>query len=415
MEVIILPFFINYRFKRANIMRQCEPNIKNQNRIIWVLLLLMPLIGMAIDLISPSLPAIQTSFKTSATFAKDTISFYLLGYACGNFIIGLITDSWGRKKPLSFNMLLFILASLLPLFYLKIQVLLIARFIQGLSMGGIAVSSRTIFSDILAPNQMIKMGTIIGSMFGLGPIIGPFLGGYLQYYYGWHACFIFFASIMGLIYLLVLIFVPETHHNRQPLRVKIVIKNIHEILTEYRFMGLTFLMGLVYSGGIAFNVVGPFLVQVVLHHDAIFFGHLALGMGIIFLLATFICRTLSNKFGYGDLISYSLNVAVIIITCLTVVLYFNKNSLLFLIINSALMLFIQGFIFPLSMGKGLSLFRHISGTAAAIMYLVNMLITSTTSFILGFLNIHSVFLLACVYLCIIIIAKWVTYKSKCLI
>jgi Bcr/CflA subfamily drug resistance transporter len=396
-------------------MEQFKLNISNQSRIIWILLLLMPVIGMAIDLISPSLPAIQTSLKTSTTFAKDTISFYLLGYACGNFIIGLLTDSWGRRKPLCFNMLIFIIASLLPIFYPNIQVLLIARVIQGLSMGGIAVASRAIFSDILAPNQMIKMGIVIGSMFGLGPVIGPFLGGYLQYYYGWHACFIFFAGIMLLIYLLVLAFVPETHQNRHPLKMKVISKNIHEILANQKFVGLTIIMGLVYSGGIAFNVVGPFLVQGVLHHDAIFFGHIALGMGIIFLLATFICRVLSNRLSSDNLISYGLNFGVIVIICITLITYFSKSSMLFLIISSSLMLFLQGFIFPISMGKGISLFRHISGTATAIMYLINILITSVTSFILSFLNIHTVFLLACVYLCIAILAKLIAYKSRCLI
>lgn len=54
------------------------------------------------------------------------------------------------------------------------------------------------------------------------------------------------------------------------------------------------------------------------------------------------------------------------------------------------------------MGKGISLFRNISGTASAIMYLINMLITSLTAFLASFINIQNS-LVFIFYLCHFII------------
>ena len=43
-------------------------------------------------------------------------------------------------------------------------------------------------------------------------------------------------------------------------------------------------------------MICPFLIQVKLNYSAIFFGHIALCMGLAFLLATFVCRYLLKHF-----------------------------------------------------------------------------------------------------------------------
>lgn len=69
---------------------------KRTQLIIWTLLCLMPIIGMAVDLIAPSLPAIASGLQIPDQIAKDVISIYLFGYALGNFCTGFLTDALGR-------------------------------------------------------------------------------------------------------------------------------------------------------------------------------------------------------------------------------------------------------------------------------------------------------------------------------
>lgn len=73
-------------------------------------------------------------------------------------------------------------------------------------VGMISVTVRATFSDILTPEKLVKLGVIIGSMFALGPIFGPFLGGYLQFYFGWQSCFLFFSVVVGVLLVAVLIY-----------------------------------------------------------------------------------------------------------------------------------------------------------------------------------------------------------------
>ena len=76
------------------------------------------------------------------------------------------------------------------------------------------------------------------------------------------------------------------------------------------------------------------------------------------------------------------------------------------------MFFACGFIFPMSMGKGISLFRHIVGTASAVMYLINILITSLASFSVSFLTMHSAIPLMLIYFSLLVIAALIYWRMS---
>ncbi len=374
-----------------------------QKRLLAVLLLLMPLFGMAVDLIAPSLPAMASALGQSDSAVKNLISLYLLGYALGNFFSGFLTDAWGRRKLLLGGMAGFVLISLLPLALPSLPVLLATRLIQGLMVGTISVVARSIFPDVLESHELVKIGVLSGSMFGLGPIIGPVLGGYLQVYAGWQACFVFFAVSMTLMWLLVVFLVPETHFRRHPLALPTIRRNLAEVIRHRQFMGMVVLMGAIYSMSIAFNTVGPFIIQSAWHYSPIMFGHIAFGLGCVFMLATFVCRSMVKRFPVARVqhVMTSLLLAAVLAGLGLSTLW--PDSLPLLCGISALMFFGQGMLFPMSMGRGLSLFRHIAGTATALMFLINILITSVTSFLLSLLSVHSAPALLAVYLILALI------------
>ena len=146
---------------------------------------------------------------------------------------------------------------------------------------------------------------LLSTMWGIGPIIGPIIGGYLQFYFNWQACFYFFA-FMGFIGLLIMIFIiPETHFQRQALQLQQLKNNFSTIITHRIFLGTVMLMGVTYSLLIVFNTLGPFLIQTSLGYSSIFFGQVAFGMGLSFLLGTFLCKQLSKKLSAQNIFFYA--------------------------------------------------------------------------------------------------------------
>jgi hypothetical protein len=80
-----------------------------------------------------------------------------------------------------------------------------------------------------------------------------------------------------------------------------------------------------------------------------------------------------------------------------------------------MMFFVEGFIFPLSMGNGLSLFRHIAGTATALMYLINISMTSAVAFLLSLIEMQyalSLFLVYFILMAICTAAYWILVRKS---
>ena len=376
--------------------------------IVWALLILFPILGMVIDLVSPSLPAIERSLHASSKMAKDVISIYLFGCGLGNFVTGFLTDALGRRKLICIALLGFVVISLIPVFFNSIEVLLLARFLQGITIGAVSVLARAIFSDLLSPEKLVRLGTLIGTMWGLGPIMGPVIGGYLQTYLGWKAGFCFLAFVSFLEFIVIFFIVPETHLNRHPLNMRTIKHNLIEVTTHRMFIGLAILMGLTYSLLIVFNTAGPFLIQTRLHYSPLFFGHLALWLGLTFLVATFLSRYFIKKYPVEQILVGAASLFFSIVLCVAIASYSLGHSIVVVTIATALMYFACGLLFPMSMGKGVSLFRHIAGTATATMYLINMLITSSVGFLVSYMHIQSATQMIWIY-CALLFSVLVTY------
>jgi Bcr/CflA subfamily drug resistance transporter len=383
--------------------------------IICSLLSVSPVLGMAIDLVAPSLPAISLHLQVSSGLVKQVITLYMLGYALGNFFTGFLADAFGRHKFLVLGLGGFVVASLLPVFFPNITILLTARTLQGLMMGAVAVSLRAIYSDILPPEKMVRMGTLIGTMFGLGPVIGPVIGGYLQFYFSWQSCFIFFAALVTIELLIIAFVVPETHHHRHPLHLTTLSKNMTEVLRHKKFMGIVLLMGCVYSLLISFHTLAPFLIENQLGYSSVFFGRLALWLGLAFLAGTFMIRALLKKQSVEKLMAIILHLFLGVAFLGLLFSFFARENLWLLGIVSAVMFSCCGMIFPMSMGKGMVYFRHIAGTAAALMYLINIFITVITAFLMGFIHSHSVIPIMAVYCVLLLICVtiyWGLIRNK---
>lgn len=346
-----------------------HPQLSEQHikRIIFVFMTLFPLVGMAIDLISPSLPAMSNSLHISNSFVKNLISFYLIGFAFGNFFIGFLCDAWGRRYLLLIGLAGFTVASLVAPLFPQPLILLLARFLQGLFVAALAVISRGVMADIVPHEKLVHTGAALATMWGIGPIIGPLIGGYLQVYFGWKACFYFFALYSFAGFTALFFMLPETHVNRQALSVNQIVTNLRTLLSSKLFIGIIMIMGSSYALLIAFNTLGPFFIQSVLGKSPIFFGHAALVIGCIYLVTTIVCRRLLKQITPEKLFSFVAPISLSLIILATILAYFNQFNLVLLLVTTCCMFSTCGFIYPAGLGRILSLFRPIAGSAAAMM------------------------------------------------
>lgn len=337
--------------------------------LLIMVLMLIPLSGLGVDLYTPSLPAIASQFSITETLAKMTISLYLIGFSVGQITFGTVSDIFGRRYTLIAGLMLFVGASLGAAMTNDINMLYVMRALQGVGAASASAIAKTLLTDTLEGKELTIAATYMSIAWAVGPIIAPMIGGYLQFYYNWHANFLFYTAYSSVLLVLAIFYLIETHpkHKRTQLDMKTIFSNYKDILSHRQFVGGIMMLGLGYGTIIIFNIVGPFLVQVGMGYNALTFGHIALFVGSAYFVGTIANRILLNYLDTDSIIRIGLIIKLIVASVMVVLTYVLPLSIYLLSIPVFLLVVTQGLTFPNYMSKCMSLFPERAGIASALM------------------------------------------------
>jgi DHA1 family tetracycline resistance protein-like MFS transporter len=133
-------------------------------------------------------------------------------------ILGRISDRAGRRPVLWISLLGSAVAYLLMALTMRLEWVILARVVDGITGGNIAVAQAAM-ADGSKPEERSKVLGMIGAAFGLGFVLGPALAGILAgstlglamlRNHGWHLPFLVAAGLSFLASLLVILWLPET-------------------------------------------------------------------------------------------------------------------------------------------------------------------------------------------------------------
>jgi len=182
--------------------------------------IMLPLIPVLLN--DPSSPAYLLPAGMSINTGYVILGFILGAQPLMQFfaapILGQLSDKYGRRKVLIISLLGTCISHALFAYAIMtkdIPLLFISRAIDGITGGNISVAQAAV-SDISTLKDRTKNFGIIGAAFGLGFIIGPFIGGVLSdpHIFSWFSIstpFWFSVILSALNTLLVYKFLPETH------------------------------------------------------------------------------------------------------------------------------------------------------------------------------------------------------------
>jgi len=159
-----------------------------------------PFISAAINI---ALPAIGTEFHTDAILLSWIPTSFLLVAAMFAVPFGRIADIHGMKRIFTYGMIIFTIASLLSAIAPSAIALIIFRILQGVGSAMIFVTSLAIITSIFPPQEQGKaIGINIAAVY-FGLSMGPVLGGFLTYYFGWRSLFYILVPLGLLVIVLV--------------------------------------------------------------------------------------------------------------------------------------------------------------------------------------------------------------------
>ncbi|OYV46229.1 MAG: hypothetical protein B7X06_03750, partial [Verrucomicrobia bacterium 21-51-4] len=232
--------------------------------------------------------------RTSAHTTELTLTIYLVGFACGVAIWGILSDAWGRKPILLIGITLYILGSIACWNAHSIEALLVFRFIQALGGSAGSVLGQAIARDAIPIEERTRSYASISMAMAFSPAIGPVIGGITDHLFGWEAVF-GMLTILGISTALCIArYLPETHLHRRPLS-QHPWKEAFGILKDKRVLTYGWLVagcnGIIFS----FYAEGPFYYIRTLGLTPSVYGILALGIAAPLFLGASYSRWLLSK------------------------------------------------------------------------------------------------------------------------
>jgi Bcr/CflA subfamily drug resistance transporter len=342
------------------------PRTINRNHAFISMLIMVPLGGAATDIYIPSLPAMEKYFQADAFAIQATLLVFMAGYGVGQIIAGPLTDSYGRRIPILVTTCLFVLTSVWIALSPPLWLVITLRAAQGILVACSAVGARAIIADCYKGDERKKAANWMTIAWATGPILSPALGGYLQIWFGWTASFWFLAGWGVFVVLIAAVLLPETRDVtlRKPLPEAFAVyrKMVIDPVYVPTALGMACLISVMYG----FEVLAPFYIQTNLHHSPVYYGHLQLLLGSLWLAGNFFNRIISTKVKAIQIITTAAGASLAISILMLFLDLSGTFSVFALVVPAGIIYFLMAMIWPNGYAKCLSRFPDSGGSANAL-------------------------------------------------
>jgi DHA1 family bicyclomycin/chloramphenicol resistance-like MFS transporter len=252
----------------------------------------------------PGLPSIAVELEIPRSVVQIMVPVYLAAFASTQLIIGPLSDKFGRKPIVLLGILLFTFASYLCANANDIQTLLLCRVAQATGACSTLVISRAIIRDTSEGLAAAKAMSYVAIAMAVGPIMAPFIGGFLTGWFSWRATFLFTTLIGFIVLILISINLKETlpKEMRNPPKLSTLYSNYLELLKNKKFTAYSLITAFASGAMQAYVVSSPIIFIVLMGVSPEVFGFYVMVMPSLFVLATFTSRKLMDYISVDQII-----------------------------------------------------------------------------------------------------------------
>ncbi|KAB2955424.1 MAG: multidrug effflux MFS transporter [Rhizobiaceae bacterium] len=349
-----------------------QPSMKtiplmSERRVSLLGALLVAIGPVTMALFTPAMPEIVHAFGTTEAAVKLTLSLYFAGFALAQLVCGPLSDGFGRK-PVTFAFLgIYLAASLVALAAPTIEILIAARFLQGVGAAvGVAIS-RAIVRDLFTSERSARIMNLIGLILGVGPAFAPTIGGLTMEVAGWHAIFaVMFAAAVVVILVVHFAMVETVQRDLSRIRPRALAGSYGSLLGSRYFV----LSALIMTGSIGAlytqATVLPFILMERVGLTPTQFGVGMLMQSGMFFAGALVVRLLLGRFGALRLVPPGLLFIAIGSLALAVGLRVAAPTFLSVMGPVAFFAFGIAFVMPAMLTASLAPYPHIAGAASSL-------------------------------------------------
>jgi MFS transporter, DHA1 family, multidrug resistance protein len=365
-----------------------SPSGRERLRLVLVLGALVALGPLTIDMYLPALPTIVADLGTTDAAVQLTLTGTLVGLALGQLLVGPLSDTFGRRRPLLVGVAVHVLASLLCLVAPNVAVLGGLRVLQGVGAAAASVVAMAIVRDLFVGRAAATLFSRLMLVLGVAPVLAPTIGGEVLRFTSWRGVFVVLAVLALLMILMAARAVPETLPavRRRPLGLRSTLRTYRGLLRDRTFVGLVLVAGLAMAGLFGYVAGSSFVFQEEFGLDEQQFGFL-FGAGAIFLIGgTQLNAALLRWFEPRTILPAALGLAVVAGAVLVTLSVLEVGGLIGVLAPLWTVLFATGLVMPNAPTLALARHGEAAGTAAALLGAIQMGTGAVVSPVVGVLG-----------------------------
>ena len=225
-----------------------------------IMAMLVATVAISIDGLLPALSIIAKELTPlRPNNAQIILSSFVAGMAIGTLIVGPLSDSYGRKPIIYGGAFIYILTSVVCVVSQSLELILVARFLQGVGASAPRVVAQALVRDFYKGREMARISSFIMIVFALVPAVAPLLGSFVMFAFDWRAIFFMFIAFVAISTIWMGLRINETisEENRVKFNLRNLVSAFREVLSHPLI--LIAVITLVFAYSILF--VGIFLIQ----------------------------------------------------------------------------------------------------------------------------------------------------------
>lgn len=355
-------------------------------RLVLILGALAVLGPLTIDAYLPAFPTIATDLHASSGQVQLTLMAFLAGLAVGQLVIGPMSDSLGRRGPLLVGLLIHVAASLVIAALPNLELMTIARFVQGIGGAAVTVVSLAIVRDLFSGRRAAIVLSRLILVMGVGPIIAPIFGSLLLNWTSWHGIFYALAAVGIGAAVLAWRLVPETlpRSRRFPLQLRSTALSYRILLRDRAFVASALAGGMVFGCLFAYVGGSSTALQEVYGFTPGQFALVLAAISLGFTVVSQVNSVLIHRWDPARVLIVTIGALVVSAAVMTVLVRAEVGVLGFLIPAFFLMVSC-GLAMPNASAVSLQPYGERAGTAAAVLGATQFAIGALTSVMVGVL------------------------------
>ncbi|MBT8077399.1 MAG: multidrug effflux MFS transporter [Gammaproteobacteria bacterium] len=355
-------------------------------KFVFVLGCLTTLAAMTIDMSLPAIPDMVRSMATRISAGQMIVGAFMLGAALGQLPAGLLSDRFGRRPVLICGLVVFTIMSAVCTFAQSIEIMLTARFVQGLSSAVGTVVTRAIVRDITSGAAAARLMSVLVMIFTAAPMLAPVLGGYLVTLWGWRAPFAAISALGFVLLVSTIAVIHETHKADASERIlRQFTSSVRQFFAQRQSILGALLVMLPSAGFLSMITGSPALVIEIYGYPAQQFGLLFALIGVAILAGSTLNRSLLHRYSGIQVIGLAASTLGLAGVQLLLIAWLEDVPLFWIWGNFCLYMFGVGMVLPNAAALALDPLPQTAGVSSSIVGVLQTLSAALGSLASGFI------------------------------